>query len=176
VRVNSRDSRCGFTRRLAAGPKRSAASSGTSVRWPTTRRPETVEALKLSLASRPKPKTEKAADKFFVTRCGDVWVEADVERPRDAVSCEWYKLVKTLDLYRRGVGIYSLRHVFRTIAGGAGDLEATRLVMGHSAGGIDEEYLEEAGITDDRVERVVEHVRKWLFADGKYAPQLRVVG
>ena len=65
---------------------------------------------------------------------------------------------------RKGVGFYTLRHVFRTVADATKDLPAIRLIMGHKDRGIDGVYREY--IDDDRLLAVTNHVRQWLFGKG----------
>lgn len=82
------------------------------------------------------------------------------------MSLETGKLLGRLKIRRAGVGFYSLRHTFRTIADATKDPNAIRLIMGHTDDSIDANYTH--GIDDDRLLKVTEHVRQWLF--GK-APQ-----
>ncbi|MFH1923060.1 MAG: hypothetical protein ABIP48_24615, partial [Planctomycetota bacterium] len=70
-------------------------------------------------------------------------------------------LLKSLGLYRPGVGHYSLRHVFRTVADETLDFPAVNLVMGHVDRTMGATYRER--IDDDRLVAVTEHVRGWLF-------------
>ena len=74
---------------------------------------------------------------------------------------EFGKLMKAVGVSRPGVGFYSLRHTFRTVADAARDLNAVRLVMGHTDDSIDSHYTH--GIGDDRLAAVAAHVRAWLY-------------
>ena len=91
--------------------------------------PETIEALKASLAKRPAPKAEGVEKLVFVTRCGASWAKATEDNP---IGKEFTKLLKSLGLHRSGVSFYVCRHVFRTIADGARDQPAAGLIMGHA--------------------------------------------
>lgn len=115
--------------------------------------PETQEALRASLVTRPTPKA-KAADLFFVTTFGSDWAgEHD-----STLSKEFRKLLELTKLYRRGLGFYSLRRTFRTHADEVGDDRAAGLVMGHSDPSMAGRYVQQ--IADERLERVAEYVRK----------------
>ena len=57
------------------------------------------------------------------------------------ISKEFAKILKPLKVkrgrkqeavYRKGLGLYSLRHTFQTIGDGARDPIATRTIMGHA--------------------------------------------
>jgi hypothetical protein len=56
-----------------------------------------------------------------------------------------------------------LRHTFRTIADETLDAPAIDYVMGHTRDDVASRYRER--ISDDRLRRVVEHVRRRLFGD-----------
>jgi integrase len=62
---------------------------------------------------------------------------------------------------RRHLGFYSLRHTFLTVGEETRDFPAVQLAMGHSDNSMASHYRER--ISDNRLEAVAEHVRKWLF-------------
>jgi integrase len=66
-----------------------------------------------------------------------------------------------LGLKREGVGFYTLRHVFRTVADAARDPVAVDLIMGHTDSSMGGRYRER--IEDARLRAVADHVRAWLF-------------
>src|ERR1700676_4771639 len=70
-------------------------------------------------------------------------------------------LMKSLDVHRDGVGFYTLRHVFRTVADGARDPVAIDLIMGHADPSMGGHYRER--VEDSRLQAVTDHVRNWLF-------------
>jgi integrase len=146
--------------------------------------PETVEALKLTKATRPAVKDPAAKDLFFVTRCGSRWGSvtriakkdgkvADDDEPGativvitdDPVAKEFTKLIKDLKLHRPGLGFYGLRHGFETIAGGSRDQAAVDAIMGHCRNDMASVYRER--LDDDRLLAVVNHVHSWLFPSAK---------
>ena len=81
-----------------------------------------------------------------------------------AKSGELAKLVRNNKLERSGRGLYGLRHVFRTVAGASRDVEAIRLIMGHTSDHVEQFYIH--GVDDDRLKAVVSVVHAWLFGDG----------
>ena len=176
--------------------------------------PETVEALQKVLAKRPKPKGAAEAGVVFVTTYGPRWdqrgrftgevvvaeMPAKEEEKRaktigsnKAITKEFKKVAVAAGIDRT---FYDLRHTFRTIAGGAKDVEATRAIMGHVNDHVEDDYIE--NVDDTRLVAVTEHVRTWLYQkpakrkkstanskpaarwsgapSGSESPQLRVVG
>lgn len=133
--------------------------------------PETVAALREAIAKRPKPKTPEAEPLVFVTKYGAPWAKATVDNP---VTKEFRKLLDVTKLHRPGLGFYTLRHVFRTIADGSRDQPAINSIMGHADPSMAAIYRER--IEDARLRAVADHVREWLQAavqKAKIAAQTR---
>jgi integrase len=121
--------------------------------------PETVAALRDALAKRHEPKSEEAAGLFFITKYGYGWSKSTSTNP---VSQETAKLLKTLRINgRKGLGFYTLRHTFRTVADESKDQPAVDFIMGHEVPHMSAVYRET--ISDARLRAVADHVRKWLF-------------
>ena len=121
--------------------------------------PETVAALRQVIAERPAPKLEADAELVFVTKYGKAWAS---DGKSNAVTQEMGKLLRKLEINgRRGLGHYSLRHSFRTIADATRDPNAIRKIMGHTDGSIDDAYTH--GIDNARLEAVSNFVHDWLF-------------
>ncbi len=144
---------------LAAGwldyPRRKTEMPRRAKLWP-----ETIKAIDAALAKRPKPKQPKHAKLVFVTKYGGPWGSEDsCDSP---ISKEFRKLLNELELYRRGRSFYSLRHVFATVGSEPGDEQAVRVVLGHEDGSMLSEQYRHT-FPDNRLERVAEHVRGWLF-------------
>lgn len=144
--------------------------------------PETIAALKAVVASRPKSVDPAAEQLVFITKFGKSWVrqvqtlndDGDVKSMKvsrtDAVAGEFTKLLTKAGLRREGVGFYSLRHVFRTIADEIPDRAAIDRVMGHTDKTMAAHYREwkRDAREDARLKAVTDHVRAWLFgARGK---------
>jgi integrase len=121
--------------------------------------PETIAALRDALAKRPQPKDAKNNGLVFLTRFGTAWAKDAHSGP---VSKETIKLLKALGINgRKGLGFYTLRHTFRTVADESKDQPAVDFVMGHEVPHMSAVYRET--ISDDRLRAVTDHVRAWLF-------------
>jgi integrase len=123
--------------------------------------PETIAALTAYRGKRPEPKEEGDAGLVFLTKYGYRWSDETTTNP---VSQEFAKVAKAAGIEGRR-GYYTLRHTFRTIADEAKDQPACDFIMGHSSPHISSVYRER--ISDARLKAVTDHVRAWLFGDGK---------
>ena len=130
---------------------------------------DTAKALKAAIAKRPKPKSDEAKGLAFVTKYGGSWTKDVADSP---VTKEFRKLLDEAELHRPGIGFYTLRHVFETVAGESRDQVAVDHIMGHARDDMASVYRER--ISDERLQAVVEHVRKWLNAGKPTAKRLRV--
>ena len=88
----------------------------------------------------------------------------------DSVGMQFRRLLVEAGLHRPGMGFYSLRHTFRTVADATRDFPAIDLVMGHAAAdlaGVTPFAAEMAAryrdLDDERLRAVADHVRGWLF-------------
>lgn len=124
--------------------------------------PETKAALSTSLKRRNKPDSEKDSDAFFVTSRGNRVVCTHERGTRtDAVHSALERLQKKLGLKQSGRSFGALRHTFRTIADETCDHPAILRIMGHTDHTISDVYRER--IADERLVKVSDHVRSWLF-------------
>jgi integrase len=125
---------------------------------------ETVAALQAWLPKRPRAKDPADAELVFLTRGGRRWVRVNGEGlPYDALGHEFRKLLVKLGLKRSGIGLYACRHTFETVAAETLDQVGVDRVMGHKTPGMSSVYTER--ISDDRLRRIVEHVRHWVFPE-----------
>ena len=120
---------------------------------------ETAKAIREAIAVRPSPKDDSDDDRVVLTKYGQPWTKKDSST--NPVSQEFRKLLVSIGEYRKGVGFYALQHSFRTIADGAKDQPAVRLIMGHVDESIDDKYRE--SIEDERLIAVSEFVHAKLF-------------
>lgn len=72
-------------------------------------------------------------------------------------------LCRACGLHRNGRGFYALRHTFQTVAEESGDFPAVSYLMGHAPAASDMAAVYRRRISDERLRRVVETVRGWLF-------------
>ena len=120
--------------------------------------PETVKALKETIAKRPQPADAADEALAFITKYGGSWAKNTSTNP---VSQEMRKVLVALKFHRPGVGFYALRHTFETIAGESRDQVAVNHIMGHADNTMAGVYRER--VSDERLRDVTNHVRKWLF-------------
>jgi integrase len=124
---------------------------------------ETIAAIREVLKEKPAPFSQDDQEIVFLQKSGRRWVRNTDKARTDNVSSVFNQLQKKCGMHRPGIGFYSLRHVFRTVADGARDPVAIDLIMGHSDPSMGGHYRER--IEDSRLRAVVEHVRHWLFGD-----------
>ncbi len=140
---------------------------------------ETIEALRKAIEARPRPRAKADAGLLFITSHGRRWVRYQFEeatqdeggevkeartRGSDAVGMTFGRLLREAGHKRAGINFYALRHTFRTVADEVNDRPAIDLIMGHEpSGDIATHYRHR--IDDDRLRRVTNHVRLWLWPE-----------
>ena len=120
---------------------------------------ETMLALHESDRFRRPPKDPAHNDLVFMNFYGRPC--ADPKTRNTSIGVAFIRLLHKLDLHKDGRGFYSLRHTFATVSGNARDQVATNVAMGHAGDAMPENYRH--GIDDDRLRRIAEFVRLWLF-------------
>ena len=134
--------------------------------------PETFQAVREAIESRPKAKDSADADCVFLTKYGRRWCRLNADddpakRTRvDAIGLEFRKLLKSLSINGRR-GFYSLRHTFETQAGESRDQVAVDCIMGHVDPSMAATYRH--SISDQRLLDVVAVVHRWLWPDAANA-------
>jgi integrase len=122
---------------------------------------ETVQAIQEASAHRPEPKREEHASLLFITKYGLPWTKDTADQ---TLAKEFSKLLRANRINRRrGLGFYTLRHTFRTVADESKDQPAVDFIMGHEVPHMSAVYRET--INDARLKAVTDHVRKWLFGE-----------
>jgi integrase len=125
---------------------------------------ETVASIKEWLKVRPKPKHADDKNLMFLTCRGARWVSVSENgTTKDAIIQEFNKVLKKLNLKRKRLSFYCLRHGFQTIGSETTDEVAVSSIMGHTDLSMAARYRER--LNDDRLQKVVNHVHDWLFGD-----------
>ena len=140
--------------------------------------PHDVGTLPLAAVDLPGGWLDYARPKTGVARRCPLWPETIVglqaippqssglvfERRGYLLARDLRQLLDTLGLYRPGLSFYTLRHVFQTVADECGDYIATKKIMGHVDSSMSDTYRER--FPDERLRKVSDHVRAWLFGEG----------
>lgn len=126
---------------------------------------ETVAALRVVINSRPTPRDEADRDLVFIGPRGRPWVRATPTFRSDMLGRAFHEAAVAAGIHRYGIGFYTLRHVFRTIADAARDPVAIDIIMGHSDPTMGGHYRER--VDDARLVAVVNVVRAWLWPDSQ---------
>jgi integrase len=131
--------------------------------------PETVKSLRNAVVTRPHPKDVSDSELCFLTIRGTRFVRVQESKRTqgrhvtiNSLSRRFESVLKKLDL-NRNRNFYALRHTFATIAGESKDQVAVNAIMGHVDSSMGAVYRER--ISDERLQDVVETVRRWLWPD-----------
>jgi integrase len=121
--------------------------------------PETTQAVREALARRPEPKDPADAGLVFLTAQGRCWAKEKFSSP---MCYRVGMLMRQLGINgHKGLGFYTLRHVFRTVADESKDQPSVDFLMGHARDDMASQYREK--IDDSRLQAVVSHVHAWLY-------------
>jgi integrase len=128
--------------------------------------PETVAALREALAKRPEPKKPEYAALALLSVRGTPLCSVREANRTDGIAVQFGALLKRLGVNgRKGIGFYTLRHTFRTVADEAKVQPAADYIMGHEVPHMSSVYRET--ISDARLKAVADHVHDWLFPPAK---------
>jgi len=125
--------------------------------------PETCAAIREYLKVKPHAKRGHGW-RLFINSAGSPWIKqgtADSTRT-DVITITFRRYLQRLGFYTRGCNFGTFRHTFATIGSETGERYALERLLGHVADGITERHYIEF-VSDDRLKRVTDHVRKWLF-------------
>lgn len=125
--------------------------------------PETIKAIES--VPRRRPFNHEHTDLVFLTQTGRPW---KLDKRDNPITKEMRKLIDDCGLRRDGLGFYSLRHTFQTVAEECGDFPAVKSIMGHApaSGDMSSVYRQRMSgpvpISDARLEKVSNFVRRWM--------------
>jgi integrase len=129
--------------------------------------PETIAAIRESLAERATPDSDDARELVFLTVFGRPWVRPAIGGSSDMLNRMFHALCTRAGVRPRG--FYGLRRTFRTVADETLDQHAIHRVMGHQLPGMSGTYVQRIGF--ERIKAVCEHVRAWLFTPTPALPR-----
>lgn len=121
---------------------------------------ETLAAIEAALKSRGKPAARADAKLLFIGRRGQNYIG---KHRGYRVGQEFDKACKRAKI--KGRTFYDLRRTFQTIAEESRDLVAVQSIMGHAPAVSDMGSVYRQGISDGRLQAVVNVVRDWLYAE-----------
>lgn len=130
--------------------------------------PETVDAINRSIEAQ--GRTIGDDDRVFLTSRGNPWVveEGPDNTRNDALGKQFGKVLKACGINLKLAGFGHLKHTHATVAGGAHDEEAAKIVRGHTYGdAVEEAYIRAGSVEWSRLEAVTAHVKVWLDAAAK---------
>jgi len=139
-------------------PRHKSGASRRAFLWPETR-----QAIEEAIARRPKPAEPSLANRVFLTRLGRSWFKEN--STASPLSAEFRKLRRKAGIERENAAFYDLRRGFQTVGEECGDLVAVQVIMGHTPASGDMSAIYRQRVSDERLRRVAEHVRQWLFGD-----------
>lgn len=122
--------------------------------------PETVAAIEACRELRPKANSPHLQDRLFLHSDGG---ELQNES-RWHVTRQFTKYLRDSNLAQPGRTFKGLRTTALTIGEGCGDQMAAKLLMGHGDHTVTELYREGVQRAEERVKRVTDEIRQWLFA------------
>lgn len=120
---------------------------------------ETREALAAAVAKRATPAKQKYDNRLLLSLRGVPWNRVESFGAVDVTKGPL--ATAKADACVTSGCFYDLRRTFRTQASEVCDLEATDFCMGHQGKGEGAGYVQH--IADERVKRVCNHVRQWLY-------------
>lgn len=100
---------------------------------------------------------------MFLTDQGRPWVKTVRNTIMDRLQSSFARLLENVGAKQRGIGDRTLRRTFETVAEGTLDVPCVAQLMGRHDKAMTSTYRQR--ITGDRLRRVTEHVRAWLFGE-----------
>lgn len=128
--------------------------------------PETVAALRATIAAKPTPKNPDDTRLVFIGARGQNYIG----------NHKGYRVTAAFDSAAKdacvdGRTFYDLRRTFQTIGEGAHDLVAVQAIMGHAPASGDMSAVYRQRVDDARLKAVTDHVHAWLYPPEKPDPK-----
>lgn len=118
--------------------------------------PETLAAIDNYQVIRREPYREMHSELMFLTGHRVPWVRDGY----DAAAKAFRKVANQLSI---SASFYDLRRTFATIAEESMDFPAVKFIMGHAPASSDMSSVYRQAISDERIQKVCQQVRIWLF-------------
>lgn len=116
--------------------------------------------------------TRAEDDLVFRTETGRPWLNEFATGVDAPVTNKFRRWCKDLGVYKRGRGLYGLRHTVQTLGEESGDHVATAAILGHIADENDMSAVYRERVSDVRLRKVTDYIRRWLY--GPPATRLRL--
>lgn len=121
--------------------------------------PETVDALRAVLKSRPLPDDPQNANRVFITKYRQAWRACNVGH-------EFEKIAIKAGMTRGAADFYDLRRTCASVGLQVNDDDAVRTILGHKRSAADMlGVYNRLQVSDGRLRAVTDHIHRWLFGD-----------
>jgi integrase len=135
--------------------------------------PETIQAIRDYLKVR--PDVPELDEYIFITqKTKKLYFRETISKTgraarQDSMGQEFIKVLKSLGIYKKNLGFYSIRRTFQTIGDETGFESAVKACMAHAECSRDMSATYRQTLAKQK-RKVVQHVRKWFLENRKTSP------